>query len=49
MGKKYKSETTPIYFNDVPEDVVKLKKPIYPSLTAMMQDLAEKLENKKIY
>ena len=49
VGKKYKSETAAIYFNDVPEDVVKLKKPIYPSLTAMMQDLAEKLENKKIY
>ncbi len=46
VGTKHKCETAPIYYNDVPEDVVKQQKPLYPSLTIMMQELAEELDNK---
>ena len=46
VGRKYKSDTAPIYYNDIPEDVVEQQKPLYPSLTAMIQDLAEELENR---
>ncbi|MEO1431843.1 MAG: hypothetical protein AAFV71_22840 [Cyanobacteria bacterium J06633_8] len=51
VGTKYKSETAPIYCNDIPKDVVEQQKPLYPSLTrtSMMQKLAEELENNKIY
>ena len=48
VGTKYKSETAPIYCNDVPEDVVEQQKPLNPSLTIMMQDLAKELENRAI-
>ena len=48
VGTKYKSETTPVYYNDVPKDVVEQQKPLYPSLTIMMQDLAKELENRAI-
>lgn len=46
VGTKHKCKIAPIYCNDIPEDVVKQKKSLYPSLTAMMQDLAKELENK---
>ena len=31
MGKKYKSETAAIYFNDIPKDLVEQQKPLYLS------------------
>ena len=34
---------------NIPNDVVEQKKPLYPSLTSMMENLAEELENKKNY
>ena len=48
VGTKDKCEIAPIYCNDIPEDVVKQKQPLYPSLTIMMQDLAEELDNRDI-
>ncbi len=48
VGTKYKCEIAPIYCNDIPEDVVKHKQPLYPSLTIMMQELAEELDNRVI-
>ncbi|MEM6404438.1 MAG: hypothetical protein AAF757_30140 [Cyanobacteria bacterium P01_D01_bin.116] len=43
------TEALEFIFNDLPEDVVEQKKSIYPSLTSMMENLIEELENTKIY
>ncbi|WP_414618714.1 SMI1/KNR4 family protein [Calothrix sp. CCY 0018] len=48
VGTKDKSETGPIYCNDIPQDVVEQQKPLYPSLTSIMQRLAEELEDRVI-
>jgi hypothetical protein len=45
VGTQEKSQTAPIYCNDIPEEVVE-REPNYPSLTSMVQELVEELRSR---